>query len=63
MCTIMCTITHSVYSCLLGESVHFSIYTTKINIKKFYLLSTQCGYVFCVDLRTNSDFLAFSLQH
>ena len=28
---------------------------------KFYLLPTQCIYVFCVDLRTNSDY--FTVQH
>jgi hypothetical protein len=27
----------------------------------FYVLPTQCDYVFCVDLRTNSDY--FTLQH
>ena len=28
------------------------------NIQKFYVLPTQCIYVFCVDLRTNSDFFS-----
>jgi len=28
---------------------------------QFYVLTTQCIYVFCVDLRTNSDY--FSIQH
>jgi len=28
---------------------------TKFNIQQFYVLPTQCIYVFCVDLRTNSD--------
>ena len=27
----------------------------------FYVLPTQCVYIFCVDLRTNSDY--FTLQH
>jgi len=31
------------------------------NIYKFYVLPTQCVYVFCVDLRTNSDY--FLVQH
>ena len=31
------------------------------NIHKFYVLPTQCIYVFCVDLRTNSDY--FPIQH
>jgi len=30
-------------------------------IQQFYVLSTQCIYVFCVDLRTNSHY--FSIQH
>jgi len=28
---------------------------------QFYVLPTQCIYVFCVDLRTNSDY--FSIYH
>jgi hypothetical protein len=35
--------------------------TTRLNIHKFYVLPTQCIYVFCVDLRTNSDY--FPIQH
>ena len=31
------------------------------NIQQFYVLLTQCIYVFCVDLRTNSDY--FPIQH
>ena len=31
------------------------------NIQQFYVLPTQCIYVFCVDLRTNSDY--FHIQH
>jgi len=31
------------------------------NIQQFHLLPTQCIYVFCVDLRTNSDY--FPIQH
>ena len=31
------------------------------NIQKFYVLPTQDIYVFCVDLRTNSDY--FPIQH
>ena len=33
----------------------------QFNIQQFYVLPTQCIYVFCVDLRTNSDY--FSIQH
>ena len=35
--------------------------TTKFNTLKFYVLHTQCVYMFCVDLRTNSDY--FTVQH
>jgi len=28
----------------------------QFNFHKFYVLPTQCIYVFCVDLRTNSDY-------
>jgi hypothetical protein len=31
------------------------------NMQQFYVLPTQCVYVFCVDLRTNSD--CFPIQH
>jgi len=33
----------------------------QFNIQRFYVLPTQCIYVFCVDLRTNSDY--FPIQH
>jgi hypothetical protein len=33
----------------------------QFNIHKFYVLSSQCIYVVCVDLRTNSDY--FPIQH
>ena len=33
----------------------------QVNIQKLYVLPTLCIYVFCVDLRTNSDY--FSIQH
>ena len=38
-----------------------TIYTTRIKTQQFYVLSTQCIYVFCVDIRINSDY--FSIQH
>jgi len=28
----------------------------QFNIQQFYVLPKQCIYVFCVDLRTNSDY-------
>ena len=33
-----------------------TICTARFNIHKFYVLPTQCIYVSCVDLRTNSDY-------
>ena len=33
----------------------------QFNIQQSYVLPTQCIYVFCVDLRTNSDY--FHTQH
>jgi hypothetical protein len=33
----------------------------QFNIRQFYVLTIQCVYVFCVDLRTNSDY--FPIQH
>jgi hypothetical protein len=32
-----------------------------LTFKQFYVLPTQCIYVFCVDLRTKSDY--FTVQH
>jgi hypothetical protein len=33
----------------------------QFNIQQFYVVPTQCIYVFCVDLRTNSHY--FPIQH
>jgi len=33
----------------------------QFNIKRSYVLPTQCIYVFCVDLRTNNHY--FPIQH
>jgi len=38
-----------------------AICTTRFNSQQFHVLRTQCIYVFCVDLRTNSDY--FPTQH
>ena len=32
----------------------------QFKIKKFHVLPTQCIYVFCVDLNTNSDFFPYT---
>jgi hypothetical protein len=47
----------------LKASLSFSDFKIFLRIfkKKFYVLPTQCIYVFCVDLRTNSDY--FTVQH
>jgi len=33
----------------------------QFNIQQIYVLPTHCIYVFCLDLRTNSDY--FPIQH
>jgi hypothetical protein len=33
----------------------------QFNIQQFYVLPTQCIYVFCVDLTTNSDYFPIQL--
>jgi len=43
----------------LKPSGHYMYHS--FNIKKIYVLPTQCIYVFCTDLRTNSDY--FPIQH
>jgi len=42
------------YSYIRGRS-------TRFNIQQFFAFPTQCIYVFCVDLRTVSDY--FPTQH
>ena len=43
----------------LQPSGHYMYH--QFNIQQFYDLPTHCVYVFCVDLRTNSDY--FTVQH
>ena len=52
-----------VYCAVRTESVFtvVNIRTTRFNVHQFYVLHTQCIYVFRVDLRTNSDY--FPIQH
>jgi hypothetical protein len=38
-----------------------TLYTHKFRVQSFFILPTQCIYVFCVDLRTNSGY--FPIQH
>jgi len=44
---------------VLKTSGHYMCH--QFNIHKFYVLPTQCIYVFWVDLRTNSHY--FPIQH
>ena len=44
---------------ILKPSGHYMYH--QFNIQQFCVLPTQCIYVFCVDLRTNSDY--FPIQH
>jgi len=47
--------------CNTPASMLVAIYTVRFNNKQFYVLPTQCINVFCVDLRTNSDY--FPIKH
>jgi len=42
-------------------SIMITIRTISFNTQPFYVLPTQCIYVFCVGIRTNSDY--FPIQH
>jgi hypothetical protein len=44
---------------ILEPSGHYMYH--QFNIQQFLVLPIQCIYVFCVDLRTNSDY--FPIQH
>ena len=52
----ICTAQWSLY---VPHSGHYMY--CQFDIQQFYFLPTQCIYVFCVDLRTNSDY--FLMQH
>jgi hypothetical protein len=41
------------FPAILSLSLVVTIFTTRLNIQQFYVLPTQCIYVFCVSLRTN----------
>ena len=60
----ICTAQWSLYVPYSGHYMYrtvVTICTARFNICRFYVLPTQCIYVFCVDLRTNSDY--FPIQH
>jgi hypothetical protein len=46
---------------LVSEQNYGHYMYRQFNIQQFYVLHTQCIYVFCLDLRTNSDY--FPIQH
>jgi len=39
-----------------------TIRTARLNIQQFYVLPTQCIYVFCVDLRTTAIISLYSIN-
>ena len=47
-------------SILILQDQSYDMYR-QFNIQQFYVLPTQHTYVFCVDIRTNSDY--FPIQH
>jgi hypothetical protein len=47
--------------CSAVYSTVVTLCTARFNVHKFYVLPTQCVYVFCMDLRTNNDY--FPIQH
>jgi len=54
----ICTAQWSLYVPHSGHYMYRTVVTicaTRFNTHKLYVLPTQCIYVFCVDLRTNSD--------
>jgi len=59
LCIIQVKLLFRVFNTLCSPVV--TIYTTRFNAHKFYVLPTQCIYVFCVHLRTNSHY--FPIQH
>jgi hypothetical protein len=56
-CLVFITETEYVYCAVRAGS----LYTDRFNFHKVNVLPTQCIYVFCVELRTNSDY--FPIQH
>jgi len=53
----VCTAQWSLYVPHSGHCMYH-----QFNIHQFYVLPTQCIYMFCVDLKTNSVFVALSVQ-
>jgi hypothetical protein len=63
-CITTCTAQWSLYHCMYRTVVTVSLYVPhsghcmyrQFNPQQFYVLPTQCVCVFCVDLRTHSDY-------
>jgi len=43
------------------QNLEVTARTARLNIEKYYFILTECAYMFCTDLRTNSDY--FPMQH
>jgi hypothetical protein len=52
----------SVVSYFTYSTTGVTVRTVRFNSQQFYVLPTQCIYVFCVDLRTNSDISLYSID-
>ena len=57
----ICTYLHKTNIRIILKFKMAPLYTTKFTIEKFNALLRQSIYVFCMDLRTNSDY--FPVQH
>ena len=51
---------HASGLCLLKSSGHYMYH--QFNIQQLYVLPTQCIYVFCVDLKTNSHYFPININ-
>jgi hypothetical protein len=59
ICTGLWSLCTAQWSLYVPHSGHYMYH--QFNIQQFYVLPTQCICVFCVDLRTNSDY--FLIRH
>jgi hypothetical protein len=52
------TFLHTYLNCFVDKpfKAQWSLRTTGLNIQQFHVLTAQCNYVFCVDLRSNRDY-------
>jgi len=52
----MVTVCTAQWSLYVPHNGHYIYH--QFNIQQFYVLPTECIYVFCVDLRTNRDYFS-----